>query len=460
VRLPKIRDKIGVLKPLTGPHGEQGTIFWVNNIMLYKQSKHPAEAKVFLQWWSEHEKDLWTKGHVTQLPVRKSFAADPYLQNNPETAFILSNYVPIGKNTATHAAEIFPKLNDVEGEGVMQTLVQNLLQGKDLPYLLLLPSLTLICLIELYPFLTGVSYSFHKGTLLSTGNFVALDNYVRLFNSPDFYNSLSFSFFFAFFNVVFSYLIGLGLALFLNLDFPGRGLCRVLLLIPWIVPAVVSIVSWKWLIADRGGLVNIILAAFGLGPIYFLSQSGWAMVAVIVIKIWRSFPFMMLSLLAQLQVIDRTLYEAGKLDGASRWQLFWHITLPHLKNISIVQAILMVIWSISVPKELDRAGRVDGCSRLRGFVQIVLPLSTPGIAAVAIFSFLFSYNEFFISSVFLRDENRMTMPVGIQSFMQQYSTDWGSLMASAALAMVPTLILFLFIQKYMISGATAGAVKG
>ena len=130
-RLPKITDKIGVLKPLTGPHGEQGTIFWVNNIMLYKQSKHPAEAKIFLQWWSEHEKDLWTKGHVTQLPVRKSFAADPYLQNNPETAFILSNYVPIGKNTATHAAEIFPKLNDVEGEGVMQTLVQNLLQGKD-----------------------------------------------------------------------------------------------------------------------------------------------------------------------------------------------------------------------------------------------------------------------------------------------------------------------------------------
>jgi ABC-type sugar transport system permease subunit len=110
---------------------------------------------------------------------------------------------------------------------------------------------------------------------------------------------------------------------------------------------VVSIVSWKWLIADRGGLVNIGLAAFGLGPIYFLSQSGWAMVAVIVIKIWRSFPFIMLSLLAQLQVIDRTLYEAGKLDGASHWQLFWHITLPHLKNISIVQAILMVIWSIN-----------------------------------------------------------------------------------------------------------------
>lgn len=114
----------------------------------------------------------------------------------------------------------------------------------------------------------------------------------------------------------------------------------------------------------------------------------------------------------------------------------------------------------SIPKELDEAAKVDGCPPLRGFFQIILPLAVPGIAAVAIFSFLFSYNEFFISSVFLRDENLMTMPVGIQSFMQQYSADWGSLMASATLAMVPTLILFLLIQKYMISGATAGAVKG
>jgi len=216
-----------------------------------------------------------------------------------------------------------------------------------LPYLLLLPSIFLIFIIELYPFITGMLYSLHKGTLLNTGAFVGLDNYVRLFNSSDFYNSLYFSFAFAFFNVLFSYLIGLALALFLNLDFPGRGFCRVALLVPWIVPAIVSIVSWKWLIADRGGLVNIMLQALGVRPIYFLSESGWAVVAVTVIKIWRSFPFMMLTLLAALQIIDRNLYEAAKLDGANSWRLFWHITLPHLRNISIVQAILMVIWSIN-----------------------------------------------------------------------------------------------------------------
>jgi ABC-type sugar transport system permease subunit len=226
-------------------------------------------------------------------------------------------------------------------------LAERRAQIQSLPYLLLLPSLALICLIELYPFITGVSYSVHKGNLLITGAFVGSQNYQRLFSSLEFYHSLWFSFLFALFNVVFSYLIGLAFALFLNLDFPGRGLCRVLLLLPWIVPAVVSIVSWKWLIADRGGLVNILLSDLHLGPIYFLSQSGWAMVAVIVIKIWRSFPFMMLSLLAALQVIDKTLYEAARIDGANSWQLFWHITMPHLRNISIIQAILMVIWSIN-----------------------------------------------------------------------------------------------------------------
>src|SRR6202047_2756957 len=236
-----------------------------------------------------------------------------------------------------------------------------------LPYLLLFPSLAFILIIEFYPFINGVLFSFHKGTLLGTGAFVGLGNYLRLFNSPSFYNSLWFSFIFAFFNVLVSYVLGLALALFLNLDFPGRGFCRVALLVPWIVPAVVSIVSWKWLIADRGGLVNIMLGSFGIGPIYFLSQSGWAMVAVIVIKIWRSFPFMMLSLLAALQVIDRTLYEAGKIDGAGHWQLFRHITMPHLKNISIVQAILMIIWSINdfeTPFLLTQGGPANATENL------------------------------------------------------------------------------------------------
>jgi ABC-type glycerol-3-phosphate transport system permease component len=114
----------------------------------------------------------------------------------------------------------------------------------------------------------------------------------------------------------------------------------------------------------------------------------------------------------------------------------------------------------SIPRELEEAAQVDGCTKLQGFGRIVLPLSGPGIAAVAIFSFLFSYNEYFIANVFLRNESVMTVPVGIQMFMQQYATDWGSLMAAATLATIPTFILFLLVQRFMIYGAVAGGVKG
>ena len=114
----------------------------------------------------------------------------------------------------------------------------------------------------------------------------------------------------------------------------------------------------------------------------------------------------------------------------------------------------------TIPRELEDAALVDGCSRFGAFIRIVLPLSGPGLAAIGIFSFLFSYNEFFVANVFLKDQSAMTLPVGITMFMQQYSTDWGSLMAAATLTVVPTFILFLGLQKWITYGAVSGGVKG
>jgi multiple sugar transport system substrate-binding protein len=121
---------IGVVPPLAGMHGDKGTIFWVNNIMVYEQTKHPEETKTFLKWWSKNQLPLWTKGNSGQLPTRTSIAADDYFKKDEARAYVLDNYVPVGKTTATSAAGIFPALNDLEGEGAMQAFAQELWQGK------------------------------------------------------------------------------------------------------------------------------------------------------------------------------------------------------------------------------------------------------------------------------------------------------------------------------------------
>jgi multiple sugar transport system substrate-binding protein len=122
---------IAVLPPIEGLHGDTGTIRWVNNIMMYNQCEHVEEAKTFLKWWSQNQLPLWTEGNNGNLPVRISFTQDPYITENETRSYVFENYIPIGKTTGYAATGIFPALNELEGEGVMHTLVQDLLQGND-----------------------------------------------------------------------------------------------------------------------------------------------------------------------------------------------------------------------------------------------------------------------------------------------------------------------------------------
>ncbi len=216
-----------------------------------------------------------------------------------------------------------------------------------LPDARLIPSITHNVNKILYPLATGLYYSLNEGSLLKLDGFVGLDNYLALLSMPDFRHALVFSAIFAVCSVFGSYIIGLGLALLLNQELPGRGFFRVALLLPWVIPSIVSIASWRWLIADQNGLVNQVLALAGVGPIFFLSTGDSAMFSVIMIKIWRSFPFMMVSCLAALQGIDRDMYEAARIDGAGRWQSFRDITMPQILGISVVMWILMTIWSVN-----------------------------------------------------------------------------------------------------------------
>jgi ABC-type sugar transport system permease subunit len=284
------------------------------------------------------------------------------------------------------------------------------------PYLLLLPSVILISLINLYPFASGFYYSLQDGTLIKAGSFVGLENYLTLLSMPEFHNSLWFSVVFSIFSVFGSYIIGLMFALLLNQDVPGRGFFRVALLVPWIIPSIVSITSWRWLIGTESGLINQMLGWVGAGPIYFLSSSQWAIFSVILVKIWRSFPFMMLSLLAALQGIDRRHYEAAAIDGASRWTIMRRISLP---------------------------------------------LAMPAVVSNALYVFMIAWNEFLFALLFLaEDRPRWTVSLGLAQLAGSIEIPTTVLMAGSVLLTLPIIVLFFLTERLLVEGLTSGAEKG
>ena len=113
----------------------------------------------------------------------------------------------------------------------------------------------------------------------------------------------------------------------------------------------------------------------------------------------------------------------------------------------------------NIPIQLEQAARIDGATRFQAFILIVMPLSTPGIIATAIFSFIGAWNEYVYATVFINNKDRLTLPVGIQRFFSEYATDWPGLMAATFLMSVPVVVLFLVLQKYFVRALTEGAVK-
>lgn len=123
------------------------------------------------------------------------------------------------------------------------------------------------------------------------------------------------------------------------------------------------------------------------------------------------------------------------------------------------------IWMIkgffdSVPWELEEAAMIEGVSQFGSFVRIILPLSTPGLAAVGIYAFIYAWKEFMQASIILRKDAGKTISVGLYVFVQQFNIDWGSMLAAATMASVPIALFLIFAQKYIVQGLTAGAVKG
>jgi multiple sugar transport system permease protein len=144
-----------------------------------------------------------------------------------------------------------------------------------------------------------------------------------------------------------SWFVGLALALLLKTKIPGKTVFRVLLLLPWVVPVVVSATAWNWLVATPQSPFPILASALGLGNVLFLADPFLAKVTVCVFKVWISFPFMMMMMAAALESVDNNVYEASRVDGASKWKTLTDITLPMISRSTYISWILMTIFCVN-----------------------------------------------------------------------------------------------------------------
>ena len=213
-------------------------------------------------------------------------------------------------------------------------------------WLLLAPSLVLLGGLVVFPVLYNVWLSlFDKHAFMPVQAFVGLRHYRYFASDPEFWTSFYYGSVYAGVTMVLQLGVGVPAALLLNEGFRGRNLLRGVVLFPYMIPTIVAVILWKWLLNDSYGLVNHLLMSAGLvrTPVAWLGPD-YIMTSLIVTSVWQFFPFVVLAVLARLQTIPPELYEAATVDGASAWRRFVHVTLPQTASVLFVIVLLRSIW--------------------------------------------------------------------------------------------------------------------
>ncbi len=217
-----------------------------------------------------------------------------------------------------------------------------------LPYMLLAPAVFVTIVIVFMPMIQAVWTSFYDLVLFrpNASKFVGFANYVKLFSDPVFWAALWNTIIWIGLTVPLQMGLGLLTALLLNREFPWRGLARALIIIPWALPSVVIALMWRWIYDPNTGVLNDILIYLSIvkAAVPWLADPNVAIYAIIATLTWQGFPFFAVMILAGLQGIPKSQYEAASIDGASPWRQFLHITLPGIAPVLATAGLLRVIW--------------------------------------------------------------------------------------------------------------------
>ncbi len=226
-------------------------------------------------------------------------------------------------------------------------------------YPFVLPMIILMAGLILYPFFEAVRLSFTTRTITGVTNFVGLQNYQDLLQDRTFRDAVRVSFVYTVYSIIFKIVAGMLSALLLHNLTKGRSILTGLILLPWIIPTVVTALAWRLIYDPIFGGLNKILVMTGIGslmvnlhlvdrmPASWLGSTELALPSIILVNVWKGIPFFTINLLAGLKSIDKELYEAASVDGATAWERFINVTLPGLRNVLLVTTLLSTIWTFN-----------------------------------------------------------------------------------------------------------------
>lgn len=281
---------------------------------------------------------------------------------------------------------------------------------KSTPYFLLIPALLFTIFVLVYPLLQNLINSFREVSLLyGTKGWVGFANYAKVLSDSIFWLTFKNTVIYAFLGTVLSLIIGLGIALLLNLKVGKiNNIFKFLYTIPWVISPVVAGFAWKWLLNDNFGKVNHWLKSLGIinEGITWLGSTETALICVIVARMWQFFPFAMIMFLAGLQTIPQEQYEAAEVDGATALAKFVNITLPNLKSVSTVLLLLGIIWSFNdfnMVFVMTRGGPIYSSMVLpvlvREFSFVHFDLSKGSALSILIFALLISLSFVYVKLI-------------------------------------------------------------
>lgn len=217
--------------------------------------------------------------------------------------------------------------------------------------LYVMPAVLAIACVMIFPLIYNIVLGFNKSDIYSDEwQFVGLSQYVDLFRNSGFLSSIRHTFVWTISSVAFQFLVGFSMAVLINQDFiKFKWLIRILLMIPWVLPSVISVNIWKWLYHPEFGYINYVMKTIGLTStgINWVSDERYAMLSAVIVNVWKMFPLVMLMVEASLQSVPNELKDAAKVDGATGIREFFTVTVPHVSSTCFTVVLLLIIWTLN-----------------------------------------------------------------------------------------------------------------